>query len=164
MSLTAREWERVPSLPPTHYLDNSIYASEQIFGEEEEKIFKKSWIFVCHESEVAEVFDFRTVVVAGTPLVVTRGEDGQIRTFLNICSHRGAEVVREPSGNALSFTCLFHLWSYDTMGNCVSVTRDEAYEPVGIRKEDMGLREIRTEVRLGLVFVNLDDEAESLAS
>ena len=164
MSRTAREWERVPSLPPTHYLDNSIYTSEEIFSEEQEKIFKKLWIWVCHESEVVEVFDFRTVVVAGTPLVVTRGEDGQIRTFLNICSHRGAEVVREPAGNAPSFTCLFHLWSYDTKGNCVSVTRDEAYAPVGIRKEDMGLREIRTEVRLGLVFVNLDDEAETLAS
>src|ERR1041384_4109215 len=107
MSRSKREWERVPGhIPPTHYVDNSIYTSREIFEEEMEKIFKKVWRFVCHESELPNVYDFRTTTVAGVPLVIVRGADGVIRTFLNSCSHRGAVVVREAAGNAKSFRCL----------------------------------------------------------
>ncbi len=163
MSRTGQQWERVPDLPATHFLDDRIFTDEQIFEDEKREIFRKTWLFVCHESEVAEKFDFRRARVADIELLITRGEDGSIRTFRNTCSHRGAIVERRPSGGAKAFTCLVHQWSYDTQGNCISITRGtEAYEGVGCSIEDFGLREVRTEVRLGLVFVNLDDESESI--
>ncbi len=165
MSRNAAEWEAPPrNVPHTHYLNNQIYTSEEIFEEERDKIFGRVWKFVCHESELPENFDYVTTSVAGTPLVVVRGDDGQVRTFLNICSHRAAQVVREPSGNTQTFTCLFHLWTYDARGNCVSVTRGEGYEGFGCSKENLGLREIKTRVHLGLVFINLDDDCESFES
>ena len=162
MSRTAREWERAPQLPPTHFLDNRIYTDESIFEAEIENIWHKVWKFVCHESEVAEPGDYRTMEVARIPILVVRGEDGAVRTFQNTCSHRGAKVVQGLHGNATRFTCVFHLWVYDAQGNCVSMTRNEAYESAGCRAEDMGLREIRTAVRLGLVFINFDDDAEPI--
>ena len=163
MARTGREWQQAPDLPPSHYLDNRIYDDPEIFNEERSKLFCKVWNFVAHESEVADPFDFRTTEVSGIPLVISRGEDGLIRTFINSCSHRGAKVVREPAGTARSFTCAFHLWCYDTKGNCIAITRPEAYAATGVSDKDFGLREIRTEVQHGLVFINFDDDADSLA-
>ena len=71
------------------------------------------------------------------PLIVVRGEDGHIRTFINVCSHRGARVAMEPGGNARTFTCFYHHWTYDTEGSCVSMPRPEGYDHTPIRKEDM---------------------------
>ena len=161
-SRSAATWERPPPLPDGHYVSGRVYHDEQIFAEEREHIFRKVWHFVCHESEVAEAFDFRTVERADVPLIVIRGEDGRIRTFINVCSHRGARVAMEPGGNARTFTCFYHHWTYDTEGSCVSMPRPEGYDHTPIRKEDMGLREVKTDVKWGFVFVNLDPDAASL--
>jgi methanesulfonate monooxygenase subunit alpha len=162
MTRTAEAWETPPSIPAENYVSNRIYTDPDLFKEEMELIKKRTWKFACHESEIAAPFDFRRVNHAGVPLVVARGGDDKIRAFINACSHRAALVVREPSGNAKDWTCLFHHWSFDTQGACVHIPRDEAYQSVGLCKEKLGLRSVRTEVRLGMVFVNLSDEAPGL--
>ena len=152
--------------PPTGnselYVDNAIYTDEGIFSEEMENIFGRVWKFVCYETELPEAGDYRTTTVAGKPLVIIRGDDGGIRTFYNVCPHRGAEIVRKPAGNGKNFTCLFHHWTFDRQGECVSIPLPDGYEDAGVSKEGQSLREVRTEVRLGFIFVNLDDEAGSL--
>lgn len=164
MSRNAAEWARVPDLPKDHFISSEIYRDEQIFKDEQRLLLEKTWKFACHESELAKPGDYRTLSYCNLPLVVIRGEDNNIRTFVNVCSHRSAELVRAPSGNARRMVCFFHLWAYDTYGRCVSQTRDVGYQEVGPAKEDSGLRAIRTEVMYGLVFINLDEHAESLES
>jgi methanesulfonate monooxygenase large subunit len=161
-SRSEKDWAAPPSLPATHYTHGEIYRSDAVFEEEQERIFKKIWRFACHESEVREPGDYRTAEYAGTSLVVVRGHDSKVRTFVNVCSHRGARIVHEPAGNMRNFTCFFHLWSYDLTGACTSIPRPEAYKAQGIDKSKLGLREVKTEVRYGLVFVNLDDACEPL--
>lgn len=138
-SRSAETWEQTPSLPDGHYVNGRVYHDEQIFAEEREHIFKKIWHFVCHESEVAEVYDFRTVERADVPL-----------------------VVMDPGGNARTHTCFYHHWTYDTQGTCVSMPRPENYANTPVCKENMGLREVKTEVKWGFVFVNLDDGCQPL--
>jgi methanesulfonate monooxygenase subunit alpha len=161
MSRNSTEWARPPALPDDHYVSSLVYSDESLFQEEQEKIMRKTWRFACHETEVPEVGDYRTFDHAGYPLLVIRGDDMKIRTFINTCPHRSATIARGPSGNAKTLTCFFHLWSFDTHGNCVSITRDEGYETVDLKKEDCGLREVKTAHRLGMVYVNLDDDSES---
>lgn len=164
MSRNNAEWVRPPSVPTTHFIDNRIYFDAEIFAREKERIFGKVWLFGCHESEVPNPFDYRSISVGGIPIIIVRGEDGQIRSFYNTCSHRGAQLVNLPRGNARNFTCIFHLWSYDTKGTCVSISREDGYANARCGKSDFGLREIRTETKFGLVFVNFDDSAEPLSS
>ena len=83
-----------PALPKTHFLDNRIFTDETIFAQEKEEIYQRVWLFVCHESELAAQGDFRTVSVAGKPLILVRAPDGIIRAFYNVCRHRAAPVVR----------------------------------------------------------------------
>ncbi len=163
MSRNAIEFLTPQDVPHTHYVDHRIYWDEKLFQEEQQKIFSKVWRFVCHESELPEPFDYRTGRVAGTPLVMVRGKDGTVRTFVNACSHRGLEIVRRPRGNARFLECIFHRWAYDaTTGECSGLPRKEAYAPARFDVCKAGLRELRTDVYLGLVFVNLDDDAAPL--
>ena len=162
MSRNEQEWRAVPNLAADHYVDNAIYTDAEIFAEEMEKIFARVWKFVGHESEVRELGDYRTTMVAGKPMVIVRGDDGKVRCFYNVCPHRGAEIVRKPSGNGKNFTCLFHHWTFDRQGECVSIPLPDGYEDAGVSKEGQGLREVRIEIKYGLMFVNLDNNAMPL--
>ncbi len=162
MARNEAEWGQQPALPGTHFVNNLVYTDEMLFEAESESIFKRVWNFVCHESELPNPFDYRTAIVAGIPLVLIRGGDGTVRTFYNVCSHRGATLVREPRGNARKLTCFFHLWTYDDEGRCISITRDDAYTPYDLTKDKLALRKVNTDISHGLIFVNLDDNTQPL--
>ena len=126
MAKSAAEWNAPPKFPATHYVDSRIYTDQAIFDEEREKLFKPSWIIACHESEIAAPYDYRLFNhPAGVPLIVVRGDDGNVRAFYNICPHRGNTILYDPSGNAKRMTCIFHQWSFDSRGNCVDISRAE---------------------------------------
>src|SRR6266487_934352 len=75
MGRTAAEWNAPPKFPETHYVDSRLYTDEAIFREEKEKLFRPSWVIACHESELAEAFDYRLFThPAGVPLIVVRGD------------------------------------------------------------------------------------------
>lgn len=158
----ASEGHVKPNLPGTHFLDNRIFTDEGIFRQELRDIFEKVWIFVCHESEIPNGGDFRCTKAAGKPVVVVRGDDGGIRTFFNVCRHRAAEVVRQESGNAPSFTCFYHHWNYSITGELRAVAKPAGYEAVKLDKGRLGLVPIRTEIFAGMVFVCLSPTTEPL--
>ena len=164
MPQSATQWGRTPSLPPTHYVDSRIYTDQTLFEEEREKIFEKVWSLVCHESEVPNAYDFRRCQhMSGKELLVIRGKDKKIRTFYNQCPHRGNVIAFEPSGNAKRLTCIFHLWSFDTKGNCVEITREKEGFQDRLSKKDVGLREVKTDLSAGgFVWVNVDDDCGPL--
>lgn len=153
-----------PDLPPDHYLDNRIYTDAHVFEIENQNILSCTWRFVCHASEIREIFDYRLVKVAGHELVLVRGEDESIRGFYNSCAHRGARVLRQPAGKLEQgrMTCFYHLWSYDCSGRCLSVSQPTGYQSSTVRKENTSLKSVRVETIYDLVFVCLDDKAASL--
>jgi methanesulfonate monooxygenase large subunit len=165
MARSAAEWDRRPALPSTHFVDPRIYTDDAIFKDEQEKIFAKTWVIACHESEIPEVYDYRTYThPSNKNLIVTRGDDNVIRAFYNVCPHRGNTVLYGPSGNGKHMVCIFHAFAFDTKGNCVDIPRQIAGYQERICKADVGLRAVRTEVGFGgFVYVNLDDAAGSLA-
>jgi methanesulfonate monooxygenase subunit alpha len=161
---TAAQWDLKPQLPPTHYVDPLIYTSPLILHEEREKIFARTWVIACHESELPQPHDYRTYRhPAGKNLFVVRGDDGAIRAFYNVCPHRGNTLLYEPAGNAKHLLCIFHAFAFDCRGECVTIPRGEEGYQDRIGKAEMGLRAVRTEVGFGgMVYVNLDDDAPAL--
>lgn len=150
------------SLPSSHYVDNSLYTSREILDGEIDRVFGRVWAFCAHESELPNPGDFVTATIGRTPIVLVRGEDREIHALLNVCPHRGSTVVREPAGNAKSFTCLFHRWTFDTRGSCTAIPQEPGFQAVGLDRSRLGMRSYRTGLKLGLVFVTLDDDAVSL--
>jgi methanesulfonate monooxygenase large subunit len=164
MSRNAEQWNEKPDFPPTHYVHTGVYTDPELFREEQDKIFGACWIIACHESELAEAYDYRSFRhPSGAPLIVVRGEDGTVRSFYNICPHRGNTLLYAPTGNARTIRCIFHSWAFDTRGRCISISRGEQGYQDRFGCENAGLREVRTAVGFGgFVWVNVDDAAESL--
>mgnify|MGYP003700829563 CR=1 FL=1 len=157
-------WTAPPALPETHYLDNRIYTDPDLFDAEMKAIFGARWKLICHASELAEPGDFRTVTLAGHNLFLVRGFDGEIRTFFNVCPHRGAALIRQPAGNLGQdrIQCFYHLWSFASDGRCQKIPRRDGYNRCGLKEEHVGLRAVKTEIRLGFVWVCLDDDVEPI--
>jgi phenylpropionate dioxygenase-like ring-hydroxylating dioxygenase large terminal subunit len=129
---------------------------------ERARVFTRNWLYVGHDAEIPERGDYRRRTVGGRPIFLVRGSDGEPRIFFNTCTHRGALVCRRDEGNAKSFQCFYHAWTFSNSGTLVGVPGDEAYGGTWNRDE-MGLRSpAHTAVYRGLHFVNYDPEAADL--
>jgi len=142
------------TLPSFYYWDGEICARER------EEIWFKTWQFVGHARDVARPGDFLTADILDQKILVTRGKDGTLRAFYNVCMHRG-HVLAEGHGNRSIFTCPFHAWSYDATGALKAAGNAE--NVAGFRLEDFGLAAVQVEVFANMVFVNLDPRAPALA-
>lgn len=143
-------------------VDNRLYTDQHAFDLEVKRIFHRSWLFVAHESEIANPGDFVTTTLFGNPIIVTRDRDHRAHAFLNVCRHRGSKLVDDMSGHCSAFRCPYHFWVYSLKGELVGIPQEQAYDGTGFEKENYPLVEIDCEIELGLVFVNLTKEHESL--
>jgi hypothetical protein len=89
----------------------STMTSDDVLALERERIFERCWLYVGHESEIAQPGSYRRRQIAGRPLVLVRGSDGAVRVVQNTCRHRGAMVFRAHAGSAEVFTCCRSLWA-----------------------------------------------------
>lgn len=143
-------------------VSRAAFVEDAVFVAEQRRVFDKVWIYFGHESEVPEPGDFRTRTLVGRPLVLARGDDGKVRVFINACPHRGAEVVREPAGNAKAFHCLYHAWSFANTGEVIDVPGEDAWGG-GYRRCDFDLREVpRFTSYRGFLFICFDPGAVDL--
>jgi len=137
--------------------------SQDYFEREREYVFLKCWLEVCREEEIPNPGDFfnRHIQICNTHVLLMRGDDGRIRAFHNMCSHRGNKLVWDESGCERSHACKFHGWVYDNQGRLVDVPDEANF--FDLDKEKNGLTPIACDVWEGFVFVNLDPSpAQSL--
>lgn len=138
------------------------YVSEEYFELEREKIFKHSWLMVCHESEIPEKGSYivKDIEVLKASVIVTRSKDGVIRAFHNVCTHRGNQLFYEEcKGKASGFSCCFHGWTFNNDGSLRGVTEEDRFEP-GFDKSKLGLKEISLDSWKGFVFINAEENPE----
>jgi p-cumate 2,3-dioxygenase alpha subunit len=135
---------------------------DDVWALERERIFDTCWLYIGHDSEIDAPGDFVRRKVAGRPLIFLRGRDGVVRALLNSCTHRGARVCRQEAGNAKSFQCFYHAWTFNTEGALVGIPDKEGYAP-GVDPAQLGLRHVpRLDCYRDFWFVSFDAEAEPL--
>jgi len=143
-----------------HTLPGWTYTDPAIWEAEKKAIFYRHWHYVCHESMLAEPGDYVTTAIHDQELFLTRGHDGELRAFYNVCAHRGHPLV-EGTGHAQRLVCPYHAWTYDLAGRLIGARGSNRTE--GFVRSDICLTDVRVERMLGLLFVNLDRDAPSLA-
>ena len=152
--------ELVAGYRPGFSLAADFYNTEEIFQRDAELIFMHSWIYACHQSELAAAGDFRLLEVAGESVIVIRTGDGEIVAHVNVCRHRGSRVCLESQGQAKNLVCPYHGWAYDLHGKLL-LSREM---PADFDKSRYGLKPASVAIVHGLVFVNFDPAAPPLAA
>ncbi len=133
----------------------AAYSDADQHRREIEEIFLKVPLLVALSCDVRDPGEYLAYDIAGRPIIVMRGNDGRVRTLLNVCRHRGARVTDEHCGTARRLTCPYHAWSYDRDGSLVGVPGKDSFGDI----DASGLFELPTEERSGAVFACLDREA-----
>lgn len=143
-------------------VNRRVFTDPECLEQERRRIFEKCWIYAGHESEVPHPGDYRSRNVAGRPIVLVRGDDGVIRVLLNTCTHRGSLVCRQKTGNAKTFQCPYHAWTYNCRGQLIGVPGEDSYSDA-FSRDEMGLASpAQVGNYRGFIFVCFDPATESL--
>ena len=138
--------EKSARAPVWHYSDPGHFQRER------ESVLRRRPHAALHVSELSQPGDFRRLSLAGLPVLLTRGKDGVARAFLNVCRHRGAQLVSEAKGCQHRFTCPYHAWTYASSGELISAPHLKSGFP-DVEKSDIALTQLPTWEGLGFIWV-----------
>lgn len=143
-------------------VNRQAFTDPRILELEKQHVFERCWIYAGHESEVAQPGDFQARQVAGRPVILVRGSDNIVRVLLNTCTHRGAMVCRERAGNARTFQCFYHAWTFNNQGELIGVPGEDAYSQAFNRAQLKLASPPKVESYRGFIFISFNPEIESL--
>ncbi|MBL8822750.1 MAG: Rieske 2Fe-2S domain-containing protein [Planctomycetia bacterium] len=136
------------------------YTSPEIYQKEKALLWNNTWIYAGRTDQVTKPGDFLTVQIADEPILVIRGEDGILRSFINVCRHRAARVVTTSCGHTDRLRCPYHGWTYDLSGQLRGVPEFDGV--TGFKREENGLPVVHVDTWGPLVFVHLGKPAIAL--
>lgn len=145
---------KLPTIPSARYTDPAFQALEREF------LWKRSWVYALHQDELPKPGSFRLFRKTGSPIVLTRGNDGRIRAFYNACRHRGAPLVEKECGETKGFFCRYHGWTYALDGRLTAVR--ERRDFIELDTQQLPLKQVRCEQYGPWVFLNEDEHAVPL--
>lgn len=134
--------------PMASYLDQDRFDAEIA-------LIRRSPVPFCPTAMLVEKGSYVARKAAGTPILVVRGMDGEIRAFLNGCRHRGMPVA-SGAGCARAFVCPYHSWSYSLDGSLKNIAGSHGFP--GVDVSEHGLVQISVREKGGVVYVNQEAE------
>ena len=75
-------------------VSRDIFTDPEIFELEMKYIFEGNWVYLVHESQIPRRNDYFTTYIGRQPVFIGRDRDGELKAFINACSHRGAMLCR----------------------------------------------------------------------
>jgi Rieske 2Fe-2S family protein len=144
------EWEPRPTL------GSADYASPEVWEDEREKIWWGEWVCVGRTEEVANPGDYVVRDIAGESVFIVRNDAGELRSFYNVCAHRGTKFLDDVDGTQSvrkAFVCPYHAWAFDLNGQLIgspNVKEDEHFD-----RSDHPLYDIAIDDYAGFMFVNM---------
>jgi PAH dioxygenase large subunit len=149
--------------PDQGEISRRIFSDPEIYDQELERVFCRSWLYLAHESEIPSPGDYVTRLSGVDPVIVARTEDGGIRVFHNSCRHRGMQVCRVDKGNTSHFRCPYHGWTYKNDGQLIGVPAHKLAYGDSLDRSRLALVEPpHIDSFHGLIFINWDEDAEPL--
>lgn len=135
-----------------HAVHRAAYVDPAVFALEQERIFRRTWLYLAHESEVPRAGDFLLTRLGPEEVILVRQDDGELALLHNRCAHRGARLVTEPAGNLRQLRCAYHSWTYRLDGSLMGVPLPAGYSP-DFKLDDFSLKSGgRVESYRGFVF------------
>ena len=144
--------ESVTTIPASNYFDPERWQREV------DMIFKRVPLLLAMTAEIKEVNTYKAIDVVGMPVLISRGADGIARAFVNMCSHRGAQLVDPGVGTARRFVCPYHNWTYNQEGDLVGVFKQDDFGQLDT--SCLGLTQLPIAERAGLIWVTLSPDSK----
>ena len=156
LSQATRPIHQARSMPAGFYTDPAIFAAER------ERLFLKHWFFLTRAEDLPQPGDSRAFDSPGGPIVLIRGNDGQLRCFANYCRHRGS-ILLEGKGNVGGrITCPYHAWSYLNDGRLYGCP--DMKDAEGFDKVENGLVALDLDMGGTLGAIGIMSRAEEVSS
>jgi len=144
--------ESVTTIPASNYFDPERWQREV------DMIFKRVPLLLAMTAEIKEVNTYKAIDVVGMPVLISRGADGIARAFVNMCSHRGAQLVDPGVGTARRFACPYHNWTYNQEGDLVGIFKQDDFGQ--LETSCLGLTQLPIAERAGLIWVTLSPDSK----
>ncbi|MFM0374536.1 Rieske 2Fe-2S domain-containing protein [Paraburkholderia aspalathi] len=142
-----------------------IFTNADLFELEMKHIFESNWVYLAHESQVADNNDYYTTWIGRQPIVITRDKNGELHAVINACAHKGAMLCRKKHGNKGTFTCPFHGWSFANTGKLLKV-KDVKTTEYPVQFNTNGSHDLKKVARFqsyrGFLFGSLNADAMPL--
>ena len=149
------------SLIQGNRVHGSLYTNPDVFADELERIWYKSWVFVGHASEIPKTNDYARKKLGLQDVIMTRDKEGEIHLLLNRCAHRANLVCDDQQGNSSSFRCPYHGWTYRNTGELLGYPYNQGYGGKG--KLELGMGAVpRVAVYQGFVFGSFSEDGPTL--
>lgn len=155
---TVEQGKKITSAP-IRALPAPWYTSQDMYEFERRAIFSRRWLFMTHQSRLANAGDFLRFNVAGFDIIIVRDRKGSVNAFHNVCRHRAYPFLEKSEGNAKIFACRYHGWSYGLDGKLAKAPDYDLLQ--GFDKSRNGLLPIHTYIDVnGFVWINMDSSAQ----
>ena len=142
------------------YVPKDAYISKEFLQLEGERLWSRVWQVACREEEIKKVGDYVTYDILDETITVIRSTPDTIRAYYNVCPHRGRRLT-QGCGRTQQFVCRFHGWKWDLDGKTTDIIDEDDWGGC-ITKESMNLIDVRVDTWGGFVYINMDNNAESL--
>jgi nitrite reductase/ring-hydroxylating ferredoxin subunit len=144
---------QVETLPASNYIDPARYEAEQ----------RKIFDHVPHLLAPSALLPEPRQAVAhdgyGTPLILTRDDNGKVHVFANVCRHRGTRLIDSHEvAPAKRIICPYHAWAYKPDGELTGMPRGDCFP--GLDKSAHGLKEFPCVEAGGLIWWAKDAAAD----
>ena len=142
-------------------IDPQRYYTRDFMEKEWEHMWTKVWLVAGRENQLQEPGDYIVHDLAHETVFIVRQEDGSLKGFYNVCSHRAQRLVWGREGSQETFQCPYHGWKFDITGTLVYVEDPEDFvdgDPCGKHN----LIEVRVDTWGSFVWYTMDDEAPPL--
>jgi len=143
-------------------LDPKRWTSQEFHDLEMEHMWSKVWQMACRLEEIPETGDHIVYDIGDYSFIVVRTDDDTVKAYYNSCLHRGTQLRPTGSeGNTEQFRCPYHGWTWSLEGKLIDLPCDWDFPHVD--KEKATLPEVNVDFWGGFVFINMDEDCESLA-
>ncbi|SEI04013.1 Rieske 2Fe-2S family protein [Halobacillus karajensis] len=141
------------------------YKDEENFRKEIEKIWMKTWLLAGRSEEIPNVGDYFTIQLENENLICMRTQSGNVHTYFNVCRHRGSRLCEEGTGNMSKgyITCPYHSWMYDSETGQLKSAPNIPRDTEEFSCSQVHLHSVKTELWDGYIWINMDENAPSLA-
>ena len=139
----SRDPDAILALVREDSVHRDVYINQEIFDLEMSRLWRNTWLYVGHDSQIPAPGDYYSTEIARQPVIMLRDSAGQVRVLMNRCAHKGARLVSATHGHCESglLRCPYHGWTYRLDGSIRTIPMRSDWPNTRIPRKN-GFRQI----------------------